>query len=116
MLSEADYQEAVRRSKDLHVNGHERQRCQALLLGHQGYSYREVGRILWGDEETVSRWVSQYQEGGLAGLKNPPAGGEHSGNGPGAPSMPEMTPATMRIQMMRLLNWPRKICSGLMRL
>ena len=33
-----------------------------------------------------------------------------------SPSTPEMTPAAMRIQMMRLLNWPRKICSGLMRL
>jgi transposase len=78
MLSEADYQEAVRRYKDMKVNGHERQRYHALILVHQGYSYREVGRILLLDEETIRRWVRQYQERGLAGLKNDPQwGGEH---------------------------------------
>ena len=78
MLSEDDYQEAVRRYKDMRVNGHERQRCHALILVHQGYSYREVARILLVDEETISRWVRQYQERGLAGLKNAPGwGGEH---------------------------------------
>ena len=78
MLSEADYQEAVRRYKDMKVNGHERQRYHALILVHQGYSYREVGQILLVDEETISRWVRQYQEHGLAGLQNAPGwGGEH---------------------------------------
>jgi transposase-like protein len=78
MLSEADYQEAVRRYKDMKVNGHERQRYHALILVHQGYSYREVGQILLVDEETISRWVRQYQEQGLAGLKNTAGwGGEH---------------------------------------
>jgi transposase len=60
------------------VNGHERQRCHALILVHQGYSYREVAQILLVDEETLSRWVRQYQERGLAGLENDAAwGGEH---------------------------------------
>jgi transposase len=78
MLSESDYQEAVRRYKNMRVNGHERQRCHALILVHQGYSYREVARILLVDEETISRWVRQYQERGLAGLANAPQwGGEH---------------------------------------
>jgi transposase len=78
MLSEVDYQEAVRRYKDMKVNGHERQRYHALILVHQGYSYREVGQILLVDEETISRWVRQYQEHGLDGLKNAPGwGGEH---------------------------------------
>jgi hypothetical protein len=36
MLSEADYQEAIRRYKHLRVNSHERQRCHALILVHQG--------------------------------------------------------------------------------
>src|SRR2546425_10911323 len=70
MLSEADYQEAVRRYKNMKVSGHERQRYHALILVHQGYSYREVGQILLVDEETISRWVRQDQERGLAGLKN----------------------------------------------
>jgi transposase len=78
MLSEADYQEAVRRYKNMEVSGHERQRYHALILVHQGYSYREVGQILLVDEETISRWVRQYQERGLAGLKNDAQwGGEH---------------------------------------
>src|SRR2546428_4433681 len=78
MLSEADYQEAVRRYKNMKVSGHERQRYHALILVHQGYSYREAGQILLVDEETISRWVRQYQERGLAGLKNDAQwGGEH---------------------------------------
>jgi transposase len=78
MLSEEEYQEAVRRYKDMHVTGHERRRCHALLLVHRGYSYLEVGQILLVDEETISRWVRQYQERGLAGLTNDPQwGGEH---------------------------------------
>ena len=70
MLSEAKYQEAVRRYKNMKVNGHERQRDHALILVQQGYSYREVGRILLVDEDTIGRWVRQYQERGLRGLKN----------------------------------------------
>jgi len=78
MLSEIDYQEAVRRYKNMRVKGHERQRYHALILVHQGYSYREVGQILLVDEETVRRWVQQYHERGLAGLRNDPQwGGEH---------------------------------------
>jgi transposase len=78
MLSEDDYQEAVRRYKNMKVNGHERQRYHALILVHQGYSYREVGRILLVDEETIRRWVEQYQERGLGGLRNHRHwGGEH---------------------------------------
>ena len=75
MLSDDDYQEAVRRYKNMRMNGHERQRYHALILVHQGYSYREVGRILLVDEETIRRWVDQYQERGLSGLQNDPAWG-----------------------------------------
>src|SRR5260221_8996080 len=78
MLSETDHQEAVRRYKNMKVNGHERQRYHALILVHQGYSSREVGQILLVDEETIRRWVRQYKERGLAGLTNDPQwGGEH---------------------------------------
>ena len=78
MVSETDYHEAVRRYKNMTVKGHERQRYHALLLVHQGYSYREVGQILLVDEDTIARWVQQYHERGLAGLRNDPQwGGEH---------------------------------------
>ena len=78
MLSEKDYAEACRRYKDRRTKLPERQRYHALILATQGYSYREVGRILLVDEETVSGWVTLYQSAGLEGLKNHPGwGGEH---------------------------------------
>jgi transposase len=49
-----------------------------LILATQGYSYREIGRILLVDEERVSAWVTLYQSAGLQGLQNHPGwGGEH---------------------------------------
>ena len=65
MLSETDYQEAVRRYKNMRVNGHERQRYHALILVHQGYSHREVAEILLVDEDTVGRWVQPVSGAGL---------------------------------------------------
>ena len=78
MLSEKDYGEACRRYKDRRTKLPERQRYHALILATQGYSYREIGRILLVDEETVSGWVTLYQSAGLEGLQNHPGwGGEH---------------------------------------
>lgn len=79
MLSEADYAEACRRYKDKGTKLAERQRYHAVILVTQGYSYREVGRILLVDEETVSQWMTLYQAAGLERLKNHPGwGGEHA--------------------------------------
>jgi transposase len=78
MLSEADYTEACRRYKDKRTKVSERQRYHALILATQGYAYKEIGRILLLDEETVSQWVTRYRTEGLAGLQNHPCwGGEH---------------------------------------
>ena len=78
MLSEADYSEACRRYKDKRTKFSERQRYHALILVTQGYAYKEVGRILLLDEETVSQWGTRYATEGLAGLQNHPHwGGEH---------------------------------------
>ncbi len=78
MLSPADYQEAVRRYKNMKVDGHERQRCHALILVQQMYSYREIGAILLVEDKTISRWVQQYETEGLTGLENDPNwGGAH---------------------------------------
>jgi transposase len=49
-----------------------------MILVTQGYSYREVGRILLVDEESVSEWVTLTQATGLDSLKNHCSwGGEH---------------------------------------
>jgi transposase len=78
VLSEEDYAEACRRYKDKRTKLPERQRYHALILTTQGYSYREIGRILLIAEESVSEWVSLYQATGLDGLRNHPSwGGEH---------------------------------------
>ena len=77
-MSEEDYVEACRRYKDKRTKLPERQRYHALILASQGYSYKEIGRILLVDEETVSGWVLLYQEKGLDALKNHAGwGGEH---------------------------------------
>lgn len=78
MLGEEDYAEACRRYKDRRTKLPERQRYHALILATQGYHYREIGRILLVDEESISQWVTLYQATGLDGLKNHPSwGGEH---------------------------------------
>jgi len=70
MLSSEDYQEAVRRYKNMKLDGHERQRCHALILVQQEYSYCEIAEILLVDDGTISRWVEQYEAHGLTGLQN----------------------------------------------
>lgn len=79
MLTEEDLRAAIRRYQDKRTEFHERQRYHALILLNQGYSYKEIGRILLIDEETVSQWASLYQEKGLAGLKNHPGWGGERG-------------------------------------
>jgi transposase len=79
MLNEVDLQEAKKRYKNMRLNGHERLRYHALILVTNGYSYREAARILLVDEETVSRWVRQYELGGLENLKNAPDWAEEHG-------------------------------------
>ncbi len=92
MLSEEDYREACRRYKDKRTKLPERQRYHALILATQGYSYREVGRILLVDEESVSAWVVLYQASGLAALLNDPGwGGEHGQRRLSAAQLGELT-------------------------
>ncbi len=79
MLNDEDYAEACRCYKDKRTKLPERQRYHALILVTQGYLYREVGRILLVDEESISQWVVLYQAAGLKGLQNHPGwGGEHA--------------------------------------
>jgi Transposase and inactivated derivatives len=78
MLDEQDYAEACRRYKDRRTKLPERLRYHSLILVTQGYSFREIGRILLIDEESISQWVTLYQANGLNALKNHPGwGGEH---------------------------------------
>ena len=71
MLSEEDYAEACLRYKDRRTKLPERQRYHALILAAQGYSYREVGRILLVDEESISQWVHSLSNGWSARFAEP---------------------------------------------
>ncbi len=75
MLNEEDYAEACRRYKDKRTKLPERQRYHAVILATQGYSYREIGRILLVDEESISQWAALYQATGLDSLNNHPGWG-----------------------------------------
>ncbi len=45
------------------------QRCHAVLLKTQGYSYSEIARIVgFKDSQPVLRWVHRYQKNGIQGL------------------------------------------------
>lgn len=79
MLSAEDYAEACRRYKDKRTKLPERQRYHALFLVTQGYVYREVGRILLVDEESISQWATLCQTQGLNALQNHPRRGGERG-------------------------------------
>lgn len=77
MLSERDYIEAHIKYKNKHTEPHEREKYHALLLLSDGYSAKEVADILRVFECTIWKWVRQYREEGLEGLKHPKGwGGE----------------------------------------
>ncbi len=72
MLNEEDYVEACRRYKDKRTKLPERQRYHAVILATQGYSYKEIGRILLVAEETVSGWVSRIPSAKWRDVNNQP--------------------------------------------
>ena len=45
-----------------------RQRAQALLLNHRGYSMTRIHGLFEVQHETVSRWLQRWQSEGLTGL------------------------------------------------
>lgn len=79
MLSQDDFLEATRRFKNKKTKLHARTRYHALLLVAKGYSYQQTAEVLFVDPESVSRWVTLYEQQGLDGLKNNPLWGGENG-------------------------------------
>lgn len=73
-LAEAD-QAAL---EEIHLNGptaRQRQRAHAVLPSAQGYRLDQLADILRADRDTLSGWLDQWQEQGLAGLADAPKSG-----------------------------------------
>ena len=50
-------------------------RATMIVRYYAGHSCRQIGRELEVDEETVSRWVHRFVDGGLDGLRDHPRSG-----------------------------------------
>jgi transposase len=46
----------------------ERDRIKAILMLNDGYSFEEIARVLIVDEDSIRRWYSLYQTGGIESL------------------------------------------------
>jgi len=47
-----------------------RQRAQAVLLSHKGYTIQQLQDIFDVDRDTISHWLSRFEQSGLDGLQN----------------------------------------------
>ena len=47
-----------------------RNRCQAILLSHSGYSIVELSKMYSVRRNTISCWLNQWEANGLEGLKD----------------------------------------------
>ena len=52
-----------------------RKRCHCILLKAQGYSSKEVGKIVGLHQASVNNWLNRYESEGISGLKNKPGQG-----------------------------------------
>jgi transposase len=57
------------------LNWREWRRWRAVLLKQQGWNQREIGEALGVSEETVSRWLGRFREGGFVALRARPRPG-----------------------------------------
>lgn len=48
----------------------ERQRAQAILWSYQGYDMESIIQLLHVERDTLSRWFTQWETKGLAGLRD----------------------------------------------
>ena len=63
LLSKDERDELV---KELKSDGSKREvKFNVILLLDDGYSYREISRLLFIDKNSIVRWLKKYQEGGI---------------------------------------------------
>ena len=71
----AAHQQALEQLYRHGISHRERQRAQAVLLSARGYSLDQLADILSTDRDTISRWLTQWQEPGREGLADAPRSG-----------------------------------------
>lgn len=57
------------------TNHRERIRSQAILWSHKGYKIKQIADLCEVDRDTVSRWLSRWEQSKLQGLKDGPRSG-----------------------------------------
>ncbi len=64
--------------RQMHKNAgthRERQRAHAVLLSAKGYRLDQLSDIFEADRDTISRWLDDWPEGGMAGRSDAPKPG-----------------------------------------
>jgi transposase len=52
-----------------------RNRCQAILLSHQGHSVQQLARVFQVRDLSIYKWMNRFEDGGVKGLQNQPGRG-----------------------------------------
>ena len=73
-LSEADQQE-LQEIYQNHSSFKVRQRAQAILLSHQGYTINQLQAIFQINRDYISLWIDRYNSKGIQGLEDYPRSG-----------------------------------------
>lgn len=58
-----------------HSSSRARARAHAVLLSNRGFNLNEIARIFEIDRDTASRWLSDWEKNGIAGLHDDPRSG-----------------------------------------
>lgn len=62
--------QALKKGYKAGVKHHFRQRCQGILLSHEGYSVAQIAKLLNHKKDTIYNWLNNYEALGIAGLQN----------------------------------------------
>ena len=74
LLSEAEQQE-LQETYQNHSSFKVRQRAQAILLSHQGYTINQLQAIFQINRDYISLWIDRYNRQGIQGLEDSPRSG-----------------------------------------
>jgi transposase len=76
-LEKAEYEELRRRHR-VEKDGRTRDRIKAVLLSHQGWTYKKISAALFWDEETISKQVEEFINEGKLSVKTGGSAGKLS--------------------------------------
>lgn len=75
-VSLSEWERQVLRQAHKSATSHrERQRAHAILLSDKGYRLDQLADIFEADRDTISRWLDDWREHGIDGLRDAPKPG-----------------------------------------